>query len=244
MDGRTPANVKYDGSQLQAENTRLRDELRATRERLLQLEIDIRAQIGRELHDGPIQQVAAAGLHVNYLRRILERAPGMTPQAIEELDDQLAKAMHSLRTVLLELRPVGLKEHGLAWMTEQYALKFPPWEGLRFAFEIEPDLPRMPVEHETALFIIVQEAIMNVRKHAKASVVTITMRVVDHTFRVVVSDDGTGFDMEAQQERQIERGSVGLLSMRERAERMGGTVEVLSTPGSGTAVTITVPLAK
>src|SRR5687768_593668 len=85
---------------LLAENARLQEELRRARERLTRLENDVRAEIGSDLHDGPVQQVAAAGLHVSNLRRILERAPQMLPKAIDDLDDQLAKAMHDLRTVL------------------------------------------------------------------------------------------------------------------------------------------------
>ncbi len=155
---------------------RLREELRVAREQLTRLEADVRARIGRDLHDGPVQQVAAAGLHINYLRRVMERAPTLMPQAIDELDDQLAQAMISLRTVLLELHPVGLEEHGLYWMLEQYASKFPTWGTLQLALDIPPELPRLPLGYETAIFIIIQEAIMNVRKHAAASKATITIR--------------------------------------------------------------------
>lgn len=233
--------IKDDTIGLDADNQRLREELRKANERLLHLEIDVRARLGRELHDGAIQQVATAGLHINYLRRVLERAPSLMPQAIDELDDQLAKAMGSLRTVLLELRPVGMKEHGLYWMLEQYASKFPTWGSLTLKLDIAPDLPRLPLDREMAIFMIIQEAIMNVRKHAAATEATISVRAVDGTLHFIISDNGQGFDVNAQRQQQIMRGSLGLQIMPERAKQIGGTVTIMSTPGSGTAVTIAVP---
>jgi two-component system sensor histidine kinase DegS len=233
--------IEDDTIELDADNQRLREELRMVNERLLHLEIDVRARLGRELHDGAIQQVAAAGLHVNYLRRVMERAPNLMPQAIDELDDQLAKAMGSLRTVLLELRPVGMEEHGLYWMLEQYVSKFPTWGSLALELDVPPDLPRLPLNCEMAIFMIIQEAIMNVRKHAAATVVTITIRAVDDTLHFVISDNGQGFDVHAQRQQQITRGSLGLQIMPERAKQIGGTATIMSTPGRGTDVTIVVP---
>jgi signal transduction histidine kinase len=226
---------------LDADNQRLREELRMATERLLHLEIDIRARLARELHDGAIQQVAAAGLHINYLRRVLERAPSLMPQAIDELDDQLAKAMGSLRTVLLELRPVGMEEHGLYWMLEQYTSKFPTWGSLALELDAPPDLPHLPLDREMAIFMIIQEAIMNVRKHAVATQATITIRMIDGTLHFVIRDNGQGFDVDAQRQRQIARGSLGLQIMYERTTQIGGTVTIMSTPGHGTAVTVAVP---
>ena len=234
-----PTSSDHDA--VRAENERLREELRVARAQLINYEIAVRARIGRDLHDGPIQQVASAGLHINYLRRVMERAPTLLSKSIDELDDQLAQAMISLRTVLLELHPIGLEEHGLCWMLEQYAAKFPAWGALQVLVDVEPSLPRLPLDCEKALFIIIQEAIMNVRKHAAASKATITVRAVDHTMRFVVSDDGQGFELAQQRRRQAERGSIGLLSMEERVRHIGGTLRIDSAPGSGTAVTITVP---
>ncbi len=234
-------NEQGDPNALREEIEQLREELRATRAQLLNLETAVRARIGRDLHDGPIQQVASAGLHVNYLRRVMDRAPALLPKTIDELDDQLAQAMVSLRTVLLELHPIGLEEHGLYWMLEQYAAKFPTWGTLQVIVDAEPNLPRLPLDCEQVLYIIIQEAVMNVRKHAAASVTTITIRAVDRMMRFVISDNGQGFDLAEQRRRQAERGSIGLLSMEERVRQIGGTLRIDSTPGSGTAVTITLP---
>jgi signal transduction histidine kinase len=241
MDEVPGSPIEDDTGGLDAENRRLREELRTANERLLQLEIDVRARLGRDLHDGAIQQVAAAGLHVNYVRRVLERAPGLLPQAIDELDDQLAKAMGSLRTVLLELRPVGMEEQGLYWMLEQYASKFPTWGSLTLELDIPPDLPRLPLDREMAIFMIIQEAIMNMRKHAAATQATLTIHRVDGSLHFVIRDNGQGFDVLAQSQQQMARGSLGLQIMHERATQMGGTVTIMSTPGRGTDVTIAVP---
>lgn len=242
MDEVLRSHIEHDSVALHADNQRLREELRKANDRLLQLEVDLRARLGRDLHDGAIQQVAAAGLHVNYLRRVLERAPSLLSQAIDELDDQLAKSMDSLRTTLLELRPVGMEEHGLYWMLEQYAVKFPAWGPLALEVDVPAELPRLTLDREMAIFIVIQEAIMNVRKHAAATKAMITICHVDDTIRFVITDNGQGFDMEAQRDQQITRGSLGLLSMHERAKQIGGILAVISTPGNGTSVTITLPV--
>lgn len=230
-----------DQAALVAENARLREELDLIRRRLVQLESDVRAQVARDLHDGPVQQVAAAGLHLSYLRRVFDRAPAMAPEVIDDLDDQLARVMRLLRTTLYELRPLGLQEHGLVWVVEQYAEKLRGMDGPDVRLEVRSQPRRLPPTNEAAGFLIVQEAIMNARKHAAATVVLVSFSEEEARLRIDVVDDGRGFDLAATEARYSAASSLGLLSMRERAELVGGSMNIASTPGAGTTVSIWLP---
>lgn len=229
-------------TELSAENARLQSELQAARDRLLRLEHDVRARIARDLHDGPVQQVAAVGLLITYLRRVLEQAPEKLPEAIQELDDQLAKAMDDLRTVLLQLRPPGMEEHGLYWVLRQYPPRFRASDHVEFQLDMEASLPPLPAHHDAAVFMIIQEAIMNIRKHARASRVELRVGRADGKVRFSIVDNGKGFDQAALEQRYLTRGSFGLTNMRERAKLIGAEFRITSTPAQGTTVTIDVPI--
>lgn len=235
------ASVLAGQAAVAVENARLYEELRAERDRLLRREYEVRAQIGRDLHDGPVQQVAAAGMHVNLLRTIVKRDPKRLPEALDDLDTQLKQATHDLRTVLYELRPLGIEQEGLYVVLERYVEKFRDPHGVQLHLEMPSDLRRLPPNREAPTLIIVQEAVNNVRKHAQAKHVYITLRDAKDMLVVSVRDDGKGFDVAALEEGYIQRGSFGLLNMRERAELIGGTWQIESAKGQGTTVTIRVP---
>lgn len=225
------------------ENARLYEELRAERDRLVRREAEVRARIGRDLHDGPVQQVAAAGMHVNLMRKMIQRAPDQLPTALDDLDEQLKQATHDLRTVLYELRPLGIEEEGLYVVLGRYVAKFRDPNGLHVHLDVPPDLRRLPPVREAPTLIIVQEAVNNVRKHAHAHDVYVTLRDVDDQLVVQVRDNGRGFDVAALEAGYVRRGSFGLLNMRERAELIGGACTIESVIGEGTTVTLRIPFS-
>jgi PAS domain S-box-containing protein len=227
--------------QAEAENVRLLNELRIERDRLLKREIDVRAQIGRDLHDGPVQQVAVATIGVQHARRVAEREPQRLKATLQDLEDQLKRCTHDLRNVLYELRPLGIAEDGLEGVLRQYVERLRDPSGLHVWLDIPRKLRRLDVDREAATFIIVQEAVNNARKHAQARDIWIVVRDNGDTLSVEVRDNGRGFDLEAIQANYIKRGSFGLLNMRERALLIGGTCELWSQPGLGTTVTVCVP---
>ncbi len=223
------------------ENARLYEELQAERDRLVRREAEVRAQIGRDLHDGPVQQVAAAGMHINFLRTLLKRAPEQVPEALDDLDVQLKQATSDLRTVLYELRPLGIEEEGLYVVLGRYVAKFRNPDGMHLHLDVPANLRRLPPNRETPTLIIIQEAINNARKHAQAADVQITLRDEGATLLVTVADNGRGFDVAALEQGYVQRGSFGLLNMRERAELIGGSWQITSALGAGTTVTLHIP---
>lgn len=223
------------------ENQRLTEALRIERDRLLRREVEVRTQIGRDLHDGPVQQVAMAGMATQYVQRVAQRAPEMLPEALRDLEDQLKRATQDLRTVLYELRPLGITEEGLVVVLQQYISKLRDPSGLKVHFEAPASLRRLAPDHEAAMFIIIQEAINNVRKHAEARDVWLTLSDDGAALCATVQDNGRGFDVQQVQGTYIQRNSFGLLNMEERAQLSGGTCVFESTLGQGSRVHIRIP---
>jgi PAS domain S-box-containing protein len=230
-----------DRKRAEAENARLYHELRIERDRLIKREIEVRAQIGRDLHDGPVQQVAVATIGVQHARRVAQREPQRLTETLHDLEHQLKRCTHDLRNVLYDLRPLGIAEDGLEGILRQYVERFRDPSGLRVHLDVPRNLRRLDPDREAALFIILQEAINNTRKHAQARDVWIKLWDQGDVLRVEVRDNGRGFDLQAIQTNYIKRGSFGLLNMRERAQLIGGTCQLWSQPGLGTTVTVEVP---
>ncbi len=208
---------------------------------LIRREVEVRAQIGRDLHDGPVQQVAVADVAVQYARRIAQHAPEQLFEVLDDLQAQLKRITHDLRTILYELRPLGIAEEGLLYALQQYVERFRDPEGVRMHLDTPSLVRRLDPDREAAIFIIVQEAINNVRKHTAARDIWIKLREDAEALYVEVRDNGRGFDLEVVEANYIQRGSFGLLNMRERAHLIGGNCVISSMLGKGTSVEIRVP---
>lgn len=225
----------------EAEAARLNEALRIERDRLLRREIEVRTQIGRDLHDGPVQQVAVAVMTVQYVRLVAQYEPERLSEALDELLAQLQRATRDLRTVLYELRPLGIAEEGLVSVLRQYVARPRSSPTPQIHLDAPTALRRLPPDHEGAVFIIMQEAVNNARKHAQAQHIRLVLRDDATALCAEVRDDGLGFDVEETQASYIQRGSFGLLNMRERAQLIGGDCTISSQPGHGTTVQLRIP---
>jgi PAS domain S-box-containing protein len=225
----------------EAETARLTEELRQERDRLLRREVEVRTQIGRDLHDGPVQQVAVAAISTQYVQRVAQHAPEQLNEALRDLENQLKRATQDLRTVLYELRPLGISEEGLVIVLQQYIGKLRAPQDPAIHLHAPADLRRLSPDHEAAMFIIVQEAINNVRKHARARNIWISLSDDGRALCATVRDDGRGFPVEEVQRSYVQRGSFGLLNMTERAQLIGGECRFESAPGAGTSVHVRIP---
>lgn len=227
----------------EAEATRLNEALRIERDRLLRREIEVRTQIGRDLHDGPVQQVAVAVMTVQYVRLVMQYEPERLSEALDELLAQLQRATRDLRTVLYELRPLGIAEEGLLSVLRQYVTR--PRSSLtpQIHLDAPSTLRRLLPDHEAAVFIIMQEAVNNARKHAQAEHVWLSLRDDATALYAEVRDDGLGFNVQETQASYIQRDSFGLLNMRERAQLIGGDCMISSQPGQGTTVQLRIPFS-
>ncbi len=200
--------------------------------------------MARDLHDGPAQMLAAVIMSASFVKQAI--AHNALEHALKELDEMLPlaeKALRQVRTLLFDLRPVILETQGLVRALESYAQRLRDSEGLNVMFRASGEFGRLSHNAEVAIFSVVREAITNAKKHAHASRIDIEVTPTDDQLMVVVSDNGVGFDVQEVTNRYDERGSLGMLNMKERAEIVNGTLSLTSQPGEGTTIAVQLPLA-
>lgn len=200
--------------------------------------LEERNRLARELHDSVTQQLFSMTLTAQAARAHLEKNPARAAAQLERLQETATAALAEMRALIFQLRPPALRDQGLVAALQQHAQNLARREGLAIALNVVGD-ERLARGLEQPLYRIVQEALNNVVKHANARNVTVTLEFANEHIRLRVRDDGQGFDVEATPSGDGRH--LGVLSMRERAAEVGGTMELSSTPGSGTEVTVTVP---
>jgi two-component system, NarL family, sensor kinase len=212
------------------------------REAALQSAIDAseheRREIAAGLHDGVVQELA--GLSFQMAAAVEQQRP--EPELRDVLTTSAAGTRNSirqLRTLLLEIYPPALSEQGLTAALPDLAAPLTA-RGVDVSIEA-PEQLALPVELEQLLFRTAQEALRNVVAHAAAEHVSLTVSQQNGTAGLRVSDDGRGFD-EAQLAQRRSEGHMGLAMLGDLAEAAGGTLQVRSTPGSGTTVELEVPV--
>ena len=224
------------------QNAQLYEDLREERDKILRAEENVRKELSRDLHDGPAQSLAAIAMSAEYIKRLLSQDPARALVELDSLEQLARKTAWDVRTMLFELRPIILETQGLVPTLEQYVQRFPASEGTQIHLDTDHFSRRLDPQVEATVFIIMQEAVNNARKHARAKNIWLRLREEGENLIASVQDDGVGFDLEAVKSSYERRGSFGLLNMQERARLIGGRTEIRSAPGQGTAVIITVPL--
>lgn len=225
-------------------------DLRRSRERLVTAREEERRRLRRDLHDGLGPTLGGLTLGLDAARSTLAEDPGMTEVLLAELKSQTQDAVSDVRRLVYNLRPPALDDLGLVAAIRQQAAKHGDLSGepaggtqgrsrngLAFAVEAPEDLPPLPAAVEVACYRIAQEAITNVSRHAGARSCRLSLSVDEVRCALVleVADDGSGMP-------EGRRAGVGMSSMRERAEELGGTLTVERNPGGGTRVLARLPL--
>jgi signal transduction histidine kinase len=203
-------------------------------QRIVSAQESERRRLARELHDETGQALTSILLG---LRRLEESLGDEGRGQVAELRELVVETLHDVRRLAVELRPKALDDFGLVPALERLTQAFA--EQTRIAVDFESALPegRLGPDVETALYRIVQEALTNVVKHAKASRVSVLLTRRDGSVAAVIEDDGTGFDP-----GEVGGSSFGLVGMRERIELLDGRLRVESRPGAGTTLVVEVPL--
>jgi signal transduction histidine kinase len=212
-------------------------DLRRAREVLVNAREEERRRLRRDLHDGLGAQLAALVMQVGIARKVMARDAVTADRMLDELQDEMRGAIADIRRLIHGLRPPALDEFGLvsALRSRLLAFQHGPEEGLSIRLVAPEPFPALTAATEVAIFRIVEEAVTNVVKHARASTVTITLDCEDGV-RLRIEDDGVGI-------REDRGHGVGLHSMRERTEELGGRLEVRSG-GEGTQVEASFPAAR
>jgi signal transduction histidine kinase len=191
-----------------------------------------RSRWARELHDETLQGLASLGV---LLASGLRAGGGALEQAARQATEQLSTEIANLRALITELRPAALDELGLVAALEGLGRRSADVEGLEVGLDVQVEEEALDPELKTAVYRLVQEALTNVAKHARAARVDVAVEQSPGALRVCVADDGRGFDAAEP------TAGFGLAGMRERAALMGGELEI-ETSATGTAVTATFPL--
>jgi signal transduction histidine kinase len=214
--------------------------------RLSEAQENVQRRIARELHDQVGQTVTGLSIGLKGLERKLDAASA-DKEALEQLRwlQSLAGAIgRDIHRAALDLRPTALDDLGLYKALAAHVSEWSRHHGIQVDLQIIGDDERLHDEVETAIYRIVQEALTNVLKHAKAQSASVVVERRADEVRLIVEDDGRGFDAEAvaAETREGDAQRLGLSGIRERLSLLGGSLNVESAPGSGTALFIRVPL--
>lgn len=194
-----------------------------------------RGRLARELHDETGQALTSILLGLKGLERFIGSEEGR--RAAADVRDIVVGTLQSVRRLAVELRPAALDDFGLAPALERLVDAYRAQSGLEIDLELRLPDGRLPSEVETTLYRIVQEALTNVAKHARAGRVSILLRDTEGAVIVVIEDDGVGFDPDDP------GAGLGLAGMRERLYLVGGRLRIEAAPGRGTTIAAEVPLA-
>ena len=209
---------------------------------LLRAEEDAKAQLASDLHDDTIQVMVAAQIALERLDRAMAGGDvERTRSAVVSAKETLQEATERARHLMFQLRPQVLTERGLGAAAQ--ALLEDAAADSGFEFELTAHVARYPRPLENLCYRVLQEAIANVRKHARARTVTVHISQDDGDIVCRISDDGIGFDLEGALDRDRMRLHLGLESMRERVSVAGGTLDIRTAPGEGATFTFTFPVS-
>lgn len=212
------------------ENEQLLVELRSAQLLLHDLAVaQERNRLARDLHDSVKQQVFAASMQLGAARVLLQHNPEAARTHVVEAEQLAQQAGTELSLIIHELRPVALGDKGLAEALQAYTRNWGRQTNIRAEMQIQGERP-LPPATEHALLRVAQEALANVARHSHATAVTIDLIYAPDTVTLTITDKGHGFD-----NATVSHG-VGLASMRERIEGLGGRVQVESQVGAGTRV--------
>lgn len=197
-----------------------------------------RSRLARELHDSVTQALYTANLYTGAVQRALAADKyEVIDEYVQELQGTIREATHDMRLLIFELRPPLLEKEGLAAAIRARIESVEARSGIDVQLMADEQI-RPPLAIEAELYRVVQEALNNIVKHAQARTVVIKLQVAQEHCLLEVSDNGRGFDPQ----RSGGNGHIGLATMAERVEKLGGTMTIDTTAGEGTTIRVNVPV--
>lgn len=208
---------------------------------------DERKRIARELHDETSQSIAAIGMSID-IASIALHEKKLTPEMLLELRQRVAQTLDYMNMLIQDLRPPVLDDLGLKsairWLMERHLAE----KGIKYSLSTSQEFDALGMgdglikeKAELTLFRVIQEAVINISKHADASNVEVSLSVSDSHLKVEVMDDGVGFDVQRVLDEGTGRRGYGLMGINERVGLLEGTLSIHSRPGKGTHITVNIP---
>jgi signal transduction histidine kinase len=211
-------------------------ELRRLSSKLLHAQEQERRSISRELHDEVGQTLTALGIELGNLEQLRDGPQRQFQQRLEEAKKLTQDTMRTVRQLAMGLRPAMLDDSGLAPAVRYQAREFSRRSGIPVTVDIEGTLEHLPEAHRTCVYRVVQEALTNCARHAKAANIRIVLHGGDKRVSLAVEDDGIGL-------RRASSSGMGLIGIEERARELGGTVHIDSRVNRGTLLQVDLPIA-
>jgi signal transduction histidine kinase len=223
------------------QHAQLYQELRDEKRKIIEAEEAARTALARGLHDGPTQNIATIAMRIALIRSFLPKDPERAAQELAKVEELARQSSRELQDMLFTLRPMVLERQGLGAAIETAVKRVGEGNGLNANLTGSDYGNLLSDEAGKVVFYIVEEALSNAHKYAKASQIEVRLWRENNWFMARIADDGIGFDTEAAAGDSAPI-NLGLVHMYERAERIDGSIKVESKPGQGTKITLAVPL--
>jgi signal transduction histidine kinase len=233
-----------DQAVISLQNARLYQELDAEKQRMIDANENARKELARDLHDGPTQSIAAIAMRINFIRSLVTRDPDQAMMELQKVEELAKQTSKDIRGMLFTLRPLILETQGLQAAIEAVINRLHDTDGLNIQLNGGEHGDLLNDAAQSVVFSIVEEALGNARKYSHANKIEVRFWKEENLFVALIQDDGVGFDTQDVNRDYSSRGSLGMVNMRERAERIDGSLRVESVPKQGTKITLVVPLEK
>ncbi len=211
-------------------------ELRRLSQQLSHAQEDERRSISRELHDQVGQTLTALRMELGNLDEFRYRSGDDFAEHMAQAEKLTEDALRTVRNMSAGLRPSILDELGLAPALQWQAREFTKRAGVAVDINLDGELDGLPDSVRTCIYRVVQEAFTNCARHAKANSIRVTLHGGSETLTLTVEDDGVGFDVQ-----NVRRRGIGLLGIEERVRELGGTMQLVSRPSTGTLLRCEIP---
>lgn len=210
--------------------------------KIIQAQEEERKRVAREIHDGPAQLMANVVLRAEIAERMLMKQDiEMVHKELQDLKEMVRNSLSEVRKIIFDLRPMALDDLGLVPTLRKYTMDVSDRTGVLIELTTIGKEMRLPSAMEVAMFRLIQEALSNVVKHAKARNTLIKMEFHQGKVMFIVKDDGIGFNPTSLRQEDA-RSHFGLMGMRERVDLLEGQMDIQSAHGEGTKLTISIPI--
>jgi signal transduction histidine kinase len=228
------------------ENARLYHDLEQEKERMMEIQEEARKKLARDLHDGPTQSVAAIAMRINFARRLIKRDDKAAAEELYKIEDLARRTTKEIRHMLFTLRPLVLESQGLAAALDSMAEKMQETFQQKVILDINKQIEEeLEMGKQGVVFAIVEEAVNNARKYAQAEHIWVSLKTLQEDIAILeIQDDGVGFDVDSIDATYENRGSLGLINMRERTELINGIITIDSVAGQGSHIKVIIPLTE
>jgi signal transduction histidine kinase len=228
------------------QNARLYKDLEQEKERMMEFQEEARKKMARDLHDGPTQSIAAIAMRVNFARRLMERDPKSASEELFKIEELARRTTKEIRHMLFTLRPLVLESQGLVAALDSMAEKMKETYGQNVVIQADQRFVELlELGKQAVIFYIAEEAVNNARKHAQAESIWVRLKLLREDVGLLeIEDNGVGFNVSAVDTAYENRGSLGMVNMRERTELVNGVLRIDSVVGRGTRVQVVIPLTE